>query len=68
MHPSMFAPLLVMIIGFYCFYALVLILNTRAQVLERERKASWVQDLVAAKSNLARSNPEESNSSERNVS
>lgn len=68
MHPSMFAPLLVMIIGFYCFYALVLILNTRAQVLERERKASWVQDLVAAKSNLARSNPEESNSSERNAS
>ena len=49
MHPDMFAPLLVMILGFYCFYALVLILYTRAQVLERERRASWVKELVAAK-------------------
>lgn len=49
MHPDMFAPLVVMIVGFYCFYALVLILNTRAQILERERKASWVKELVSAK-------------------
>jgi heme exporter protein C len=49
MHPDMFAPLLVMIVGFYCFYALVLILNTRTQLLERERKASWVRELVSAK-------------------
>jgi heme exporter protein C len=49
MHPDMFAPLLVMIVGFYCFYALVLILNTRTQLLERERKASWVKELVSAK-------------------
>ena len=50
MHPSMFAPLLVMIVGFYCFYALVLILNTRAQIVERERKASWVKEMIANKS------------------
>lgn len=47
MHPDMFQPLLVMILGFYCFYALVLILNTRVEILHRERRTRWVQDLVA---------------------
>jgi len=49
MHPDMFAPLLVMILGFYCFYALALILFTRAEILERERRASWVRELVVEK-------------------
>ena len=47
MHPDMFAPLVVMILGFYCFYALALILFTRAEILQRERKSSWVRQLVA---------------------
>ena len=46
MHPDMFKPLLVMILGFYCFYALVLILNTRVEILRRERRTGWVADLV----------------------
>lgn len=46
MHPDMFHPLLVMIVGFYCFYALVLILNTRSEILHRERRASWVKNVV----------------------
>lgn len=46
MHPDMFHPLLVMIVGFYCFYALVLILNTRSEILHRERRSSWVKDIV----------------------
>lgn len=46
MHPDMFHPLLVMIIGFYCFYAVVLILNTRAEILYRERRTRWVQDMA----------------------
>ena len=46
MHPDMFHPLLVMIAGFYCFYALVLILNTRSEILHRERRSSWVKDVV----------------------
>jgi len=50
MHPDMFQPLLVMILGFYCFYAVALILNTRVEVLYRERRTRWVQDLVASKS------------------
>jgi len=49
MHPDMFAPLLVMIVGFYFFYALVLILFSRAEVLQREQKSSWVRELVIDK-------------------
>lgn len=45
-HPSMWYPLLVMIIGFYCFYAWALILQTRAEIVYREKRTSWVQALV----------------------
>ena len=44
-HPSMWYPLMVMIFGFYCFYALVLILHTRAEILEREKRTKWVKQL-----------------------
>ncbi len=47
MHPSMFWPLLVMIIGFYCFYALAVILATRTEILYRERRTHWVGELLA---------------------
>ncbi len=45
-HSSMFQPLLVMIAGFYCFYAVVLLLYTRLEVLRRERNTQWVRELV----------------------
>ena len=48
MHPDMFQPLLVMIIGFYCFYVLSLVLFTRAEILHRERRTRWVGDLAGA--------------------
>ncbi len=46
MHPSMFYPLAVAIVGFYVFYALVLILAVRAEILHRERHTRWVSDLL----------------------
>jgi|TARA_B110000444_G_scaffold240440_1_gene255784 heme exporter protein C len=46
MHPDMFQPLLVMILGFYCFYAVALMLSVRVEILSRERKTSWVRGLV----------------------
>ncbi len=46
MHPDMFQPLLVMIVGFYLFYAVALILHTRSEILRRERKTSWVRELI----------------------
>lgn len=48
MHPSMLYPLLVMIVGFYCFYAYVLLKSVRAEVLQREYRTQWVKELVAA--------------------
>ncbi|BFM11268.1 heme ABC transporter permease [Simiduia litorea] len=44
-HPDMWYPLLVMIIAMYCFYALVLILFTRAEIVNRERQTQWVRAL-----------------------
>ncbi len=49
-HPSMLYPLLVMVIGFYCFYALALLMQTRVEVLRRESRSQWVNDLVASES------------------
>jgi len=47
-HPSMLYPLLIMIAGFYCFYALALMLYTRAEIVQRERRTQWVNELVEA--------------------
>lgn len=44
--PSMLYPLLTMVIGFYLFYALVLLLNTRVEILRREHRTQWVSDLI----------------------
>lgn len=45
-HADMWWPLLIMIVGFYLFYAVLLILHARAEVIEREQKTRWVQELV----------------------
>lgn len=44
--PSMLYPLMVMVAGFYVFYALVLLMRTRSEILVRERKTRWVQELA----------------------
>ena len=46
MDMAMFKPLLVMIIGIYLFYAFVLLLNLRSEIVEREDRANWVAALV----------------------
>lgn len=43
---SMLQPLLVMALGFYCFYALSLVLYARAEILNRERNTQWVRELL----------------------
>jgi heme exporter protein C len=45
-HSSMLYPLLTMILAFYLFYALVLLLYTREEILRREARTQWVNDLV----------------------
>ncbi|RJQ49043.1 MAG: heme ABC transporter permease [Gammaproteobacteria bacterium] len=47
-HPSMLWPLLIMALGFKLLYVVILLMRTRAEVLERERNNAWVQELAQA--------------------
>lgn len=49
MPPEMWMPLMVMVLGFYSFFSLVLMLRTRVEILQREKRAGWVQQLLEAK-------------------
>lgn len=46
MDMSMLMPLLIMAISFKLYYATVVLMRARAEIVERERNARWVQDLV----------------------
>ena len=46
MAPEMLHPLMIMILGFYCFYALALVLAMRSEILQRERNTQWVRALI----------------------
>ncbi|MCB1614742.1 MAG: heme ABC transporter permease [Pseudomonadales bacterium] len=50
MHPDMWHPLLLMIVAFYLFYALVLILNLRCEILRHESRSQWVRELCKSRS------------------
>lgn len=44
--PSMAYPLLIMIFGFYCLYAWLLMAWTRIEIINQEQKTNWVKDLL----------------------
>ena len=46
MSPDMYQPLLLCLVGFYLFFALLLTLNLRNEILERERTKNWVKQLL----------------------
>lgn len=46
MAPEMLWPLLISILAFYLFFAVVLLLRMRAEILSRERRTKWVQALL----------------------
>jgi heme exporter protein C len=48
MPPSMLVPLLMMLLGFTLFFAAVLLVRLRGEVLNRERAASWVREALQA--------------------
>jgi heme exporter protein C len=50
--PEVWVPLLVMISAVYVFFAIALILRTRNEILQRERRSQWVIDLVAREKNV----------------
>jgi heme exporter protein C len=44
-HLSMLVPLLIMALAFKLYYAVVVLLRARCEVLERERNSRWVREL-----------------------
>lgn len=46
MPPDMWIPLLIMVIGFYCFFAVMLMRRARIEVLRRESRMDWVKTVV----------------------
>jgi len=44
--PEMLYTLLSCIAGFYCLFAVLLLLATRCEILLREQRSSWVKKLV----------------------
>jgi heme exporter protein C len=48
MPPSMLVPLLMMLLGFTLFFAAILLVRLRGEVLNRERSASWVREALSA--------------------
>ena len=55
MPPSMYLPLIVNILGFYCFLGAVLLMRTRLEILVRERGTQWVRAYLSEHTPLARS-------------
>lgn len=45
-HPSMFYPLLLMIVCFYALFTCALLMNMRGEILHRERRTKWVRKLA----------------------
>ena len=47
---DMLIPLLLMAVAFKLFYALVVLMRARCEILQRERNSGWVKELVKASS------------------
>src|SRR6266446_4001213 len=47
MAASMLVPLLMMLLGFTLFFGAVLLVRLRGEVLNRERSASWIREIVS---------------------
>jgi heme exporter protein C len=49
MPVEMWSPLLVMVLGFYCFFAVSLMLRLRNEIIRRERRSGWVRELITSR-------------------
>jgi len=47
-HLSMLIPLLLMAVSFKLYYAMVVLMRARCEVLERERHTNWVKELAGS--------------------
>lgn len=48
-HTSMLIPLLLMTLGFKAYYGLALLLRARCEVLEREKRSRWVEQMLGTR-------------------
>jgi heme exporter protein C len=48
MPPAMLVPLLVLLLGFTLFFAAVLLVRVRAEILQRERATRWIGETLRA--------------------
>lgn len=46
MPPDMWIPLLICVLGFYVLFALLLLMRTRCEIIDRERRSKWVRLLA----------------------
>ena len=46
MPPEMWIPLLIMVLGFYGFFTVILMSKARIETLRREKRADWVKELI----------------------
>jgi heme exporter protein C len=46
MPSEMWIPLLIMVIGFYCFFTTILIARARTETLQREKRTDWVKTII----------------------
>jgi heme exporter protein C len=49
MPAEMYLPLLVSVLGFYAFFAGVLLLGVGNEILRSEQRTQWVNDLVRSR-------------------
>ncbi len=45
-HLSMLVPLLIMAVAFTLFYVVVLLMRTRWEIIDQERRSNWVQEYI----------------------
>ena len=45
---EMWLPLLIMVIGVYCFFTAVVLMRMRNEILLREKKTKWVNSLISS--------------------
>jgi heme exporter protein C len=46
MPPSMLVPLLLMMLAFTLYFAAILLVRARGEVLRRERNARWINEAI----------------------
>ena len=46
MPPEMWVPLLIMVVGIYCYFTVLVFMRMRTEIMVRERRTRWVRQLV----------------------